>query len=145
MRRLIRVTQLIFALQDLDEYVLGEILRIGDRALAGATTLDGFLKQVQTYELETIRDRSGQRVWQGELDIASRLNEDVTTAIPVSEAVAVILQVVYFRLTKGQRLFKMAPLHHHFELIGWSETQIVQRFWLVGLLFALLGIAVALV
>ena len=65
--------------------------------------------------------------------------------IPVSEAVAVILQVVYFRLTKGKRLFKMAPLHHHFELIGWSETQIVQRFWLVGLLFALLGIAVALV
>jgi phospho-N-acetylmuramoyl-pentapeptide-transferase len=65
--------------------------------------------------------------------------------IPVSEAMSDILQIVYFKLTKGKRLFKMAPLHHHFELIGWSETQIVQRFWLVGLLFALLGIAVALV
>jgi phospho-N-acetylmuramoyl-pentapeptide-transferase len=65
--------------------------------------------------------------------------------IPVSETVSVILQVGYFKLTKGKRLFKMAPLHHHFELMGWSETQVVQRFWLVGLLFAMLGIAFALV
>ncbi len=65
--------------------------------------------------------------------------------IPVSEAVSVVLQIFYFRVTHGKRLFKMAPIHHHFELLGWSETQIVQRFWLVSLLFALLGIAVALV
>jgi phospho-N-acetylmuramoyl-pentapeptide-transferase len=64
--------------------------------------------------------------------------------IPVSEAVSVILQIGYFKLTKGKRLFKMAPLHHHFELLGWSETQVVQRFWLIGLLFAIVGIAVAL-
>ena len=65
--------------------------------------------------------------------------------IPVSETISVILQVGYFKITKGKRLFKMAPLHHHFELMGWSETQVVQRFWLVGLLFAMLGIAFALV
>jgi phospho-N-acetylmuramoyl-pentapeptide-transferase len=65
--------------------------------------------------------------------------------IPVSEVLSVILQVVYFKLTQGKRLFKMAPLHHHFELIGWSETQVVQRFWLVSLLFAILGIAMTLV
>lgn len=65
--------------------------------------------------------------------------------IPVSEALSVILQVGYFKLTKGKRLFKMAPFHHHFELLGWSETQVVQRFWLVSLLFAMLGIALALV
>jgi len=65
--------------------------------------------------------------------------------IPVSEAMSVVLQIVYFRLTHGKRLFKMAPFHHHFELLGWSETQIVQRFWLVGLLFAMLGMAIALV
>ncbi|NMB57899.1 MAG: phospho-N-acetylmuramoyl-pentapeptide-transferase, partial [Chloroflexi bacterium] len=47
--------------------------------------------------------------------------------IPVSEAMSVVLQIFYFRLTKGKRLFKMAPLHHHFELCGWSETQVVQR------------------
>jgi phospho-N-acetylmuramoyl-pentapeptide-transferase len=59
------------------------------------------------------------------------------------------LQVAYFQLTKrflgeGRRLFKMAPLHHHFELLGWSETQVVQRFWLVGLLAAMIGVALAL-
>jgi phospho-N-acetylmuramoyl-pentapeptide-transferase len=65
--------------------------------------------------------------------------------IPVSETLSVILQVAYFKRTGGKRLFKMAPLHHHFELLGWSETQVVQRFWLVSLLFAMLGVAVALV
>jgi phospho-N-acetylmuramoyl-pentapeptide-transferase len=64
--------------------------------------------------------------------------------IPVSEALSVIIQVGYFKLTKGKRFFKMAPIHLHFELLGWSETQVVQRFWLVSLLFAMLGIAVAL-
>jgi uncharacterized protein YfaS (alpha-2-macroglobulin family) len=72
-----------------------EILRIGDRGLAGATSLDGFLKQVQSYELETIRERTGQRIWQGELELASRLNEEVTTAIPVSEAVPDLAPGVY--------------------------------------------------
>ncbi len=69
----------------------------------------------------------------------------VIAIIPVSEALSVMIQVVYFKMTKGKRFFKMAPLHHHFELLGWSETQVVQRFWLVGLLFAMLGIAIALV
>jgi phospho-N-acetylmuramoyl-pentapeptide-transferase len=65
--------------------------------------------------------------------------------IPFSEAASVILQVAYFKLTKGKRIFKMSPIHLHFVLLGWSETQIVQRFWLVGLLFAFLGIALSLV
>ncbi len=65
--------------------------------------------------------------------------------IPVSEAMSDIIQIVYFRLTHGKRVFKMAPLHYHFELLGWSETQVVQRFWLVGLLFAMLGVAIAVV
>ena len=69
----------------------------------------------------------------------------IIAIIPVSEALSVIIQVLYFKATKGKRFFKMAPLHHHFELLGWSETQVVQRFWLVGLLFAMLGIAIALV
>lgn len=64
--------------------------------------------------------------------------------IPVAEVLSVILQVGYFKLTKGKRLFKMSPLHHHFELLGWSETQIVQRFWLISLLAAMLGVALAL-
>lgn len=62
----------------------------------------------------------------------------------VAEAVSVILQVTYFKLTKGKRIFKMAPIHYHFILMGWSEMQVVQRFWLVGLLAAMLGVALAL-
>jgi phospho-N-acetylmuramoyl-pentapeptide-transferase len=64
--------------------------------------------------------------------------------IPLSVMVSVVLQVGYFKLTKGKRLFKMAPLQHHFELMGWSETQVVQRFWLIGLLAAILGAAIAM-
>ena len=65
--------------------------------------------------------------------------------IPVSEALSVVIQILYFKVTNGKRFFKMAPLHHHFELIGWSETQVVQRFWLVSLVFTMLGIALVLV
>lgn len=73
----------------------------------------------------------------------------VVALIPVAEGVSVILQVAYFKYTRrkygqGRRLFKMSPLHHHFELLGWSETQVVQRFWLVGLLAAMAGVALAL-
>ncbi len=64
--------------------------------------------------------------------------------IPVSNVVSDVLQVLYFKYTKGKRLFKMAPLHHHFELIGWSETQVVQRFWLISLLFGIFSIAIAM-
>ncbi|HHT36255.1 MAG: phospho-N-acetylmuramoyl-pentapeptide-transferase [Candidatus Wallacebacter cryptica] len=62
----------------------------------------------------------------------------------VIEALSDIIQVVYFRLTKGKRFFKMAPIHHHFELLGWEEPKIVTRFWLVGLFFALLGLLAVL-
>ncbi len=65
--------------------------------------------------------------------------------IPVSEALSVVIQVIYFKATNGKRFFKMAPLHLHFELLGWSETQVVQRFWLVSLVVAMLGIALVLV
>jgi phospho-N-acetylmuramoyl-pentapeptide-transferase len=64
--------------------------------------------------------------------------------IPISNIASDILQVGYFKLTHGKRLFKMAPLHHHFELIGWSETQVVQRFWLISLLAAMFGVALAM-
>lgn len=62
-----------------------------------------------------------------------------------SVTISVILQVGYFKLTGGKRLFKMTPLHHHFELLGWSETQITLRFWLVSMMAGLLGVALALV
>ena len=69
----------------------------------------------------------------------------VIAVIPVSEALSDIIQIVYFKVTHGRRFFKMAPIHLHFELLGWSEMQIVQRFWLIGLLGAMLGIGLVLV
>ncbi len=62
----------------------------------------------------------------------------------VGVVVSDILQVLYFKLTGGKRLFRMAPIHHHFEMLGWSETQITMRFWLVSMLAGMLGVALAL-
>ncbi|MBI1802587.1 MAG: phospho-N-acetylmuramoyl-pentapeptide-transferase [Chloroflexi bacterium] len=62
----------------------------------------------------------------------------------VAEAGAVILQVAYFKRTGGKRLFKMSPLHNHFVLTGWSEMHITQRFWLIGIIGAMFGVALAL-
>jgi phospho-N-acetylmuramoyl-pentapeptide-transferase len=62
----------------------------------------------------------------------------------VAEAVTDVLQIVYFQVTGGRRLFRMAPLHNHFELLGWSEPQIVMRMWLFGVAGAMVGIALAL-
>ncbi|MGC9334706.1 MAG: phospho-N-acetylmuramoyl-pentapeptide-transferase [Anaerolineae bacterium] len=71
-------------------------------------------------------------------------------AIFVAEAGSVVIQVAYFKTSRrltgvGRRVFKMTPLHHHFELLGWSETHITQRFWILGVLAAMLGIALALI
>ena len=65
--------------------------------------------------------------------------------VPLCEALSDVIQIVYFRATGGKRFFKMAPIHLHFELLGWSETQVVQRFWLIGLLAAMVGMGLALV
>jgi phospho-N-acetylmuramoyl-pentapeptide-transferase len=69
----------------------------------------------------------------------------IIAVIPVSEALSDIIQIFYFKLTHGRRFFKMAPIHLHFELLGWSEMQIVQRFWLIGLIGGMLGLGLALV
>src|SRR3954462_11921275 len=59
----------------------------------------------------------------------------------VLEALSVVLQVGYFKATGGQRLFRMAPLHHHFELIGWSEPKVITRFVILAIIFALTSLA----
>jgi phospho-N-acetylmuramoyl-pentapeptide-transferase len=73
----------------------------------------------------------------------------IVGAVFVAEAISVMIQVGYFKWTRklrgeGKRFFKMAPLHNHFELLGWSETQVMQRFVLVGMVAALIGISLAL-
>jgi len=67
----------------------------------------------------------------------------------VAEALSVLIQVLYFKWTRkrtgeGKRIFKMTPLHHHFEIMGWSETQVTMRFWIIGMMAGLIGVALAL-
>jgi phospho-N-acetylmuramoyl-pentapeptide-transferase len=64
----------------------------------------------------------------------------------VLETVSVIIQTGWFRYTRvrtgeGQRVFRMAPIHHHFEKLGWPETKVVVRFWILGILFAMLALS----
>lgn len=59
----------------------------------------------------------------------------------VIETLSVILQVGYFKYTGGKRIFRMAPLHHHFELKGWSEPKVIVRFWILTVIFVLCGLA----
>ena len=81
--------------------------------------------------------------------IAVIVRQEIVLAIMggvfVAEALSVMLQVSWFKYTKkrygnGQRLFKMAPLHHHFEKTGWKETQVVVRFWIITMLLCLIGL-----
>jgi phospho-N-acetylmuramoyl-pentapeptide-transferase len=59
----------------------------------------------------------------------------------VIEAISVILQVGFFKMTKGRRVFLMAPLHHHFELKGWPESKVIVRFWIIAIILALMAIS----
>jgi phospho-N-acetylmuramoyl-pentapeptide-transferase len=59
----------------------------------------------------------------------------------VAETVSVMMQVAYFRWSGGKRIFRMAPLHHHFELSGWKETQVVVRFWIISMMLVLVGLS----
>ncbi len=65
----------------------------------------------------------------------------IVGGIFVIEALSVIFQVGYFKITKGQRIFLMAPLHHHFELKGWAESKVIVRFWIVAIILALISIS----
>ena len=64
----------------------------------------------------------------------------ITGGLFVLEAVSVIAQVISFKLT-GKRIFKMAPIHHHFEKKGWPESTVVIRFWIISIILAMIGLA----
>jgi phospho-N-acetylmuramoyl-pentapeptide-transferase len=64
----------------------------------------------------------------------------IVGGIFVIEALSVILQVVSYRLRK-KRIFRMAPIHHHFELKGWAEPKIIVRFWIIGIILGLIAIS----
>jgi phospho-N-acetylmuramoyl-pentapeptide-transferase len=65
----------------------------------------------------------------------------IVGGIFVIEGASVLIQIFYYKFTGGGRFFRCAPIHHHFHLGGWSETQVVMRFWLVAALFAAFALA----
>lgn len=74
----------------------------------------------------------------------------VVGAVFLAEAASVMIQVSWFKWTKrqtgeGRRVFRMTPLHHHFEMLGWSETQVTMRFWMLAMMAGIVGVALALV
>ena len=64
----------------------------------------------------------------------------ITGGIFVAEVVSVMLQVASYKVT-GKRIFRMAPIHHHFEQIGWPESKVIIRFWIVGIILALVSLS----
>ena len=73
--------------------------------------------------------------------VAFTKDGDVVGGIFVMEAASVVLQVASFKLRGGKRIFLCTPIHHHFEHLGWTETKITTRFWVLSVIFALLGLA----
>jgi phospho-N-acetylmuramoyl-pentapeptide-transferase len=65
----------------------------------------------------------------------------IAGGIFVLEAVSVMLQVGYFKATGGKRIFRMAPIHHHFELKGWKEPKVIVRFWIISIILGLIAIS----
>jgi phospho-N-acetylmuramoyl-pentapeptide-transferase len=59
----------------------------------------------------------------------------------VVEALSVILQVSFFKVSNGRRIFRMAPLHHHFELKGWPEPKVIVRFWIIAIILGLVSLS----
>jgi phospho-N-acetylmuramoyl-pentapeptide-transferase len=112
-------------------------------AIAGAAL--GFL-WFNTYPAEVFMGDVGALALGAALGtVAVIVRQEIVLAIMggvfVMEAVSVMLQVGYFKATKGKRIFRMAPLHHHFELGGWKETQVVVRFWIITLMLVLFGLS----
>jgi alpha-2-macroglobulin len=77
-----------------------EVFRIGDRSLAGALVSGDFDRQLSGYDIDTIKSRTGERVYQGEMDVASKLNDDVTTAFPVSDAIGQLKPGAYAMIAR---------------------------------------------
>lgn len=112
-------------------------------ALAGATL--GFLRY-NAYPAKVFMGDTGSLALGGALAAVAVMTKTelllvVVGGVFVLEALSVIIQVISFKST-GKRVFRMSPIHHHFELGGWSETKVVTVFWLVGALFAILALVI---
>jgi len=112
-------------------------------AMAGAGL--GFL-WFNAYPAEVFMGDVGALALGGALGtVAVIVRQEIVLAIMggvfVAETLSVALQVIYFKYTGGKRIFRMAPLHHHYELGGWKETQVVVRFWIITIMLVLVGLS----
>jgi phospho-N-acetylmuramoyl-pentapeptide-transferase len=112
-------------------------------ALVGATI--GFL-WFNAYPAEVFMGDVGSLSLGGALGAMAIITKQeillaIVGGIFVLETFSVIFQVGYFKLTQGKRIFRMAPLHHHFELKGWAEPKVIVRFWIISILLALMAIS----
>ena len=112
-------------------------------AMAGAGL--GFL-WFNAYTAEVFMGDVGALAIGGALGtVAVIVRQEIVLAIMggvfVAETLSVAAQVIYFKLTGGKRIFRMAPLHHHYELGGWKETQVVVRFWIITIMLVLFGLS----
>ena len=129
-------------------YVAGYIPGAGELAvflgaMAGAGL--GFL-WFNAYPAEVFMGDVGALALGGALGtVAVIVRQEIVLAIMggvfVAETLSVAMQVLYYRFTGGKRIFRMAPLHHHFELGGWKETQVVVRFWIITIMLVLVGLS----
>jgi phospho-N-acetylmuramoyl-pentapeptide-transferase len=105
----------------------------------------GFL-WYNTYPAQIFMGDTGSLALGGALGtIAVLIKQEILLVIVggifVMEALSVIFQVGYFKLTNGRRIFRMAPLHHHFELKGWAEPKVIVRFWIIAFILSLIGMS----
>ena len=112
-------------------------------AMAGAGL--GFL-WFNAYPAEVFMGDVGALALGGALGtVAVIVRQEIVLAIMggvfVAETLSVAAQVLYFKFTGGKRIFRMAPLHHHYELGGWKETQVVVRFWIITIMLVLFGLS----
>ena len=112
-------------------------------AMAGAGL--GFL-WFNAYPAEVFMGDVGALALGGALGtVAVIVRQEIVLAIIggvfVAETLSVAVQVLYFKYTGGKRIFRMAPLHHHYELSGWKETQVVVRFWIITIMLVLVGLS----
>jgi phospho-N-acetylmuramoyl-pentapeptide-transferase len=112
-------------------------------AMAGAGL--GFL-WFNAYPAEVFMGDVGALALGGALGtVAVIVRQEIVLAIMggvfVAETLSVAAQVLYFKFTGGKRIFRMAPLHHHYELSGWKETQVVVRFWIITIMLVLFGLS----
>ncbi len=105
----------------------------------------GFL-WYNTYPAEIFMGDVGSLSTGGALGVVAVLSKQeillaIVGGVFVVEALSVILQVCYFKTTGGKRIFRMAPIHHHFELNGWKEPKVIVRFWIISILLGLLAVS----